>query len=145
MATHSTSTSAHCAGTGAATDTDGCLADSLPLGTRVRFAEGGNLASEGTTLGEGTLAYSSWDTMDRIGTTDANTCAYNDFALVKVDADGCPPSALSRSADSSSAGIRSSAARTPTTTSSTPAPIATSTAGDDHGDRGGPGGTGPCG
>ncbi|ROR92386.1 S1 family peptidase [Nocardioides aurantiacus] len=78
---------AHCAGTGAATDTDGCVADSLPLGTRVRFAEGGNLASEGTTLGEGTLAYSSWDTMDRIGTTDADTCAYNDFALVKVDAD----------------------------------------------------------
>ncbi|WP_445258227.1 hypothetical protein [Nocardioides aurantiacus] len=78
---------AHCAGTGAATDTDGCLADSLPLGTRVRFAEGGSLVSEGTTLGEGTLAYSSWDTMDRVGTTDANTCAYNDFALVRVDAD----------------------------------------------------------
>lgn len=78
---------AHCAGTGAATDTDGCVADSLPLGARVRFAAGGNLASEGTTLGEGTLAYSSWDTMDWIGTTDANTCAYNDFALVKVDAD----------------------------------------------------------
>lgn len=78
---------AHCAGTGAATDTDGCLADSLPLGTRVRFAERGNLASEGTTLGEGILTYSSWETMDRVGTTDANTCAYNDFALVRVDAD----------------------------------------------------------
>src|SRR3712207_8612355 len=24
--------------------------------------------------------------MDRLGTTDANTCAYNDFALVQVDA-----------------------------------------------------------
>ncbi|SDT08133.1 hypothetical protein SAMN04488570_3474 [Nocardioides scoriae] len=78
---------AHCAGTGAATDTDGCASDSLPLGTRVRFAEGGNLASEGTTVGEGTLAYSSWATMDAIGTTDAATCAYNDFALVRVDAD----------------------------------------------------------
>lgn len=77
---------AHCAGTGAATDTDGCLADSLPLGTRVTFNEGGSLVSEGTQLGAGTLAYSSWNTMDAIGTTDANTCAYNDFALVKVDA-----------------------------------------------------------
>ncbi|MGB0100132.1 MAG: hypothetical protein WBP61_07605 [Nocardioides sp.] len=77
---------AHCAGTGAATDTDGCLADSLPLGTRVTFNEGGSLVSEGTQVGAGTLVYSSWNTMDEIGTTDANTCAYNDFALVKVDA-----------------------------------------------------------
>ena len=42
---------AHCAGTGAATDTDGCLADSLPLGTRVTFNDGGSLASEGTQVG----------------------------------------------------------------------------------------------
>ncbi|GAA4371495.1 hypothetical protein GCM10023146_20830 [Nocardioides caricicola] len=77
---------AHCAGTGAATDTDGCLSDSLPLGTRVNFTEGGSLVSEGTKVGSGTLVYSAWDTMDKIGTTDANTCAYNDFALVKVDA-----------------------------------------------------------
>jgi hypothetical protein len=77
---------AHCAGTGAATDTDGCLSDSLPLGTRVSFNEGGSLISEGTKVGSGTLVYSSWDTMDKVGTTDANTCAYNDFALVKVDA-----------------------------------------------------------
>lgn len=77
---------AHCAGTGAATDTDGCLADSLPLGTKVTFNEGGSLLSEGTQVGSGTLVYSSWDTMDKLGTTDANTCAYNDFALVKVDA-----------------------------------------------------------
>jgi hypothetical protein len=77
---------AHCAGTGAATDTDGCLSDSLPLGTRVSFNEGGSLISEGTKVGSGTLVYSSWDTMDKVGTTNANTCAYNDFALVKVDA-----------------------------------------------------------
>src|SRR4029078_12347900 len=31
---------APCAGVGAATATDGCLADSLPLGTRVTFNEG---------------------------------------------------------------------------------------------------------
>ncbi len=77
---------AHCAGTGAATDTDGCLSDSLPLGTRVTFTEGGSLVTEGTKVGGGTLVYSSWDTMDKVGTTNANTCAYNDFALVKVDA-----------------------------------------------------------
>ncbi|MDP3968022.1 MAG: hypothetical protein Q8Q02_07045 [Nocardioides sp.] len=77
---------AHCVGTGAATDTDGCQAGSLPLGTRVDFAEGGSLLSGGTTVGAGTLAYSSWLSMADAGTTDANTCSFNDFALVKVDA-----------------------------------------------------------
>ncbi len=77
---------AHCAGTGAATDTDGCKASSLPLGTKVTFNEGGSLVSEGTQVGSGTLAYSSWDTMHKLGTTDANTCAYNDLALVKLNA-----------------------------------------------------------
>jgi hypothetical protein len=77
---------AHCAGTGAATDTNGCDAASLPLGTRVTFARGGSLASEGTTVGHGTLAYSSWLTMQGRGESDENTCAYNDLALVKVDA-----------------------------------------------------------
>ena len=77
---------AHCAGTGEQTDTDGCLTASLPLGTPVTFREGGSLVSEGTRLGGGTLAYSSWRTMAASGETDANTCAYNDFALVKVDA-----------------------------------------------------------
>ncbi len=76
---------AHCAGTGSATDTNGCQAASLPLGTKVTFAEGGNLASEGTTVGTGTLAYSSWLTMQKNGEQDVNTCAYNDLALVKVD------------------------------------------------------------
>jgi hypothetical protein len=77
---------AHCAGTGAATDTNGCDADSLPLGTKVDFVEGGSLVTEGTKVGSGTLAYSSWLTMHRTGETDENTCAYNDLALVKVDA-----------------------------------------------------------
>jgi hypothetical protein len=76
---------AHCAGTGQATDTNGCLAGSLPLGTPVTFNEGGNLLSEGTVVGRGTLVYSSWLTEKQLGTTDANTCAYNDLALVKVD------------------------------------------------------------
>ncbi|ANH36528.1 hypothetical protein I601_0074 [Nocardioides dokdonensis FR1436] len=75
---------AHCAGLGEATDTSGCTTDTLPRGTTVKFARGGNLASNGTIVGRGRLAYSSWDTMARLGTTDADTCDYNDFALVKV-------------------------------------------------------------
>jgi len=78
---------AHCAGTGAATDTNGCDAQSLPLGTRVTFARGGSLVSEGTEVGQGTLAYSSWLTMQQRNESDADACAYNDLALVKVDAD----------------------------------------------------------
>jgi hypothetical protein len=67
---------AHCAGTGAATDTNGCTAASLPLGTRV------SLVGSGAT---GTLAYSSWLTMQGNGEKDPDTCAYNDLALVKID------------------------------------------------------------
>lgn len=77
---------AHCSGLGEATDTTGCGQDSVPLGTKVSFRKGGSLVTEGTEVGTGTLAYSSWITMNQLGTTDDNTCAYNDFALVKVDA-----------------------------------------------------------
>jgi len=76
---------AHCAGTGAATDTNGCDAQSLPLGTRVDFVEGGSLVTEGTRVGGGTLVYSSWLTMQQRNESDEDACAYNDFALVKVD------------------------------------------------------------
>jgi hypothetical protein len=67
---------AHCASTGGQTDTDGCLAGSQPLGTEVTI-EGAEHP--------GTLAYSSWLTMQSLGETDADTCAYNDLALVRVD------------------------------------------------------------
>jgi hypothetical protein len=77
---------AHCAGQGAATDTDGCATKSLPLGTKVTFREGGNLADEGTKVGSGRLVYSSWLTMQKRGTKAVNTCAYNDLALVEVTA-----------------------------------------------------------
>ncbi len=76
---------AHCAGKGGATDTNGCKAKSLPLGTRVRFAKGGSLVDGGTTVGRGRLAYSSWITMRRLGTRDRNACDFNDLALVRVD------------------------------------------------------------
>jgi hypothetical protein len=69
---------AHCAGTGAATEVDGCLAGSLPLGTPV--------AIDGASK-PGTLAYSSWVTMQANRESDAGTCAYNDLALVRVHPD----------------------------------------------------------
>jgi hypothetical protein len=67
---------AHCSSTGSNTDTNGCTTQSLPLGTPV------------TILGAnhpGTLAYNSWIAMQAAGETDANTCAYNDLALVRID------------------------------------------------------------
>jgi hypothetical protein len=67
---------AHCSGTGAATDTNGCDAGSLALGTPVEV--------DGASR-PGTLAYSSWIAMQAAGETDADTCDYNDFALVKLD------------------------------------------------------------
>jgi hypothetical protein len=67
---------AHCSGTGAATDTNGCTAASLPLGTPVEI--------EGASH-PGTLVYNSWLTMQGNGEADPDTCQYNDLALVKVD------------------------------------------------------------
>jgi len=67
---------AHCAGTGAANETDGCDAGSLPLGTPVEV---------GGASRPGTLAYSSWLTMQAVGETDPNACAHNDFALIRLD------------------------------------------------------------
>jgi hypothetical protein len=67
---------AHCASTGAATDTNGCEADSLPLGTPVEV---------GGATQPGTLAYSSWLTMQANGEGNADACEYNDFALVRLD------------------------------------------------------------
>jgi hypothetical protein len=67
---------AHCSGTGAATDTNGCDSESLPLGTPVEI--------DGASR-PGTLVYNSWITMQAKGEGDANTCAYNDLALVRID------------------------------------------------------------
>lgn len=70
---------AHCAGDGGeATDTDGCLAPSLP-------ADGSTPVEIEGASQPGTLVYSSWETMQRVGETDPDTCAYNDFALVRID------------------------------------------------------------
>jgi len=77
---------AHCSGLGGQTDTNGCRTPSLPLGTVVRFASGASPVSDGTTVGYGRLVYSSWITMRELHETRANPCAYNDFALVRVNA-----------------------------------------------------------
>ena len=70
---------AHCAGTGEATDTNGCTADSQPIGTEVTI-----VGSDGNEYA-GELAYSSWTTMqDVVHETDPDICAYNDFALVRL-------------------------------------------------------------
>jgi hypothetical protein len=75
---------AHCAGTGEVNDPDGCTAGSLPLGTAVTFNRGGLPMFPGEVVGRGQLVYSSWLAMRQDGEHDRNTCAYNDFALVKV-------------------------------------------------------------
>lgn len=68
---------AHCSGLGAATDTNGCDAGSLPIGTEVEIA--------GASM-PGTLAYSSWLSMQEHG-ADADACRYNDFALIELHPD----------------------------------------------------------
>jgi hypothetical protein len=67
---------AHCSSTGGNTATDGCDTQSLPLGTAVDVTG----ASK-----PGTLVYNSWIAMQNAHETDANTCAYNDLALIKID------------------------------------------------------------
>ncbi|NUU22657.1 MAG: serine protease [Streptomycetaceae bacterium] len=67
---------AHCSGTGAATDTDGCTSASLPLGTPVTVT--------GATK-PGVMVYNSWIAMQKAGERDPETCAYNDFALIRLD------------------------------------------------------------
>ena len=67
---------AHCSGTGAATETNGCDSASLPLGTKVEI----DGASQ-----PGTMVYNCWIAMQQAGESDAETCDYNDLALVKID------------------------------------------------------------
>ena len=67
---------AHCTSTGGSTSTNGCDTGSLPLGSPVEV--------DGASK-PGTLAYNSWLAMQAAGETDANTCDYNDLALVKLD------------------------------------------------------------
>jgi hypothetical protein len=67
---------AHCSGTDGNTATNGCSAGSLPLGTPVEVQG----ASQ-----PGTMVYNSWLEMQATGETDAETCQYNDLAIVRLD------------------------------------------------------------
>ncbi len=68
---------AHCSGTGAATDTNGCTSKSLPIGTPVDVTG----ASRPGTAG---LQLVDHDAGQR-RRPNANACAYNDLALVKIN------------------------------------------------------------
>jgi hypothetical protein len=68
---------AHCSGTGGNTATNGCTSGSLPTGTPVDVTG----ASK-----PGSMVYNSWLTMQSHGEANADTCAFNDLALVKVAA-----------------------------------------------------------
>jgi hypothetical protein len=67
---------AHCSGTGGQTETDGCTSGSLPVGTKVDVKGASRPA---------TMVYNSWLSMQAWGETDPDACAYNDFALVRLD------------------------------------------------------------
>jgi hypothetical protein len=67
---------AHCSGTGGSTETNGCSAQSLPNGTPVDIGTGHPAI----------MVYNSWNAMKAAGEKDADTCQYNDLALLKLDA-----------------------------------------------------------
>jgi hypothetical protein len=68
---------AHCSGTGAATETNGCDSGSLPVGTAVEV----DGASQ-----PGVMVYNSWLAMQGAGETNPDACAFNDFALIRLNA-----------------------------------------------------------
>jgi hypothetical protein len=72
---------AHCGGTGDVTETDGCSSTTGPVGTEVTIH-----GSDGRDR-TGTMAYSSWVTMQADHETDRDACANNDFALVELNPD----------------------------------------------------------
>lgn len=67
---------AHCSSTAPNSDLNGCTTSSLPVGTSVRVSG----ASK-----PGVMVYNSWRTMQERKEPNADTCLYNDFALVKLD------------------------------------------------------------
>ena len=71
---------AHCSSTSSSTSTDGCQATSLPNGTAVDIGTGHNA----------TMVYNSWNAMKAAGEKDADTCAYNDLALLQLNAADVP-------------------------------------------------------
>ena len=72
---------AHCSGTGGSTETNGCDSGTLPVGTAVEV----DGASQ-----PGTMVYNSWAAMQAANESDADTCQYNDFALIRLAAADAP-------------------------------------------------------
>src|SRR4051794_5182008 len=70
---------AHCSGTGGNTETNGCDSGSLPEGTPVEID-----GSDGKTY-SGTMVYNSWIRMQAAHEKDAETCQYNDLALIQLN------------------------------------------------------------
>jgi hypothetical protein len=66
---------AHCSGKGGANETNGCSSHSYPLGTEVKL---------GSSQVVGKLVYNSWLMMQKLGEKNDDTCANNDFALVRI-------------------------------------------------------------
>lgn len=73
---------AHCSGTGESTETNGCTAKSLPLGTKVDIPGAGV---------KGKMVYNSWLLMQKLGEKNEDACNYNDLALIEI-----PTSALKK-------------------------------------------------
>ncbi|HWH30930.1 MAG TPA: trypsin-like peptidase domain-containing protein [Mycobacteriales bacterium] len=67
---------AHCFSLGGSTQTNACTTPSRPLGSHARV--------EGAAY-PAILVYSSWITAQQAGERNANVCATNDFALVRLD------------------------------------------------------------
>lgn len=73
---------AHCVGEGTdPSNTDGCDKVGNPP-----MALGSEVTIEGASA-PARLAYTSWGTMQALNETDANACAYNDFAVVAIAAE----------------------------------------------------------
>ena len=63
---------------------NGCRARSRPLGTPVAITQGKANIGMGQVVAWGTLAYSSWVTMQRRHDHVIAQCAFNDFALIRL-------------------------------------------------------------
>jgi hypothetical protein len=74
---------AHCSSTSGNTETNGCLAGVLPIGTQVQIQD----SETGEFSHTGTLAYNSWNAMQAAGENpDSDQCQYNDLALIRLPA-----------------------------------------------------------
>lgn len=67
---------AHCSGTGESTEVDGCTSGVQTVGTQVQVT--------GASM-PGTIVYNSWATMQELDEQDPDACAFNDFALIRLD------------------------------------------------------------